>query len=471
MTVELYAHQKDALQFIAPMGRGRAYYALLMEQGTGKTPVVIHDAARRWQQRECDGLLVFAPNGVHTNWTLREIPMHMPVECAHAAWYSGATRAEERALEGLFSADAMRGPLRALTMNWEALHTKDGWEMALRFAMSVRQLFIAGDESQRIKNPKAQSTKALFKLKAQSAIRAILSGTAIVQSPWDAFSQFGFLSPRILETTSYTAFKAEYAELIQGEHLRHILMRSNSEEAAKAKMKYTRIVARDPVTGLPKWRNLEKLNKLIEPYSFRVLKEDCLDLPAKVYTQTFFRMTTQQRKQYVQLREELRLHLEDGTIAPVERLAAITKLSQVVSGYFIVPGTKDQINPIMPREDNPKLKMLMQEIESSVEAGSQVIVWARFQNEIRDICKTLADAGIKHVEYHGAVSQSLRQIAIDAFQSGAARVFVGQQAAGGTGITLTAASTVIYYSNTWSLADRLQSDTLTSSRKTRLMRT
>jgi SNF2 family DNA or RNA helicase len=451
MTIELYDHQKRALEFARP----KFCYALLMEQGTGKTPVVIHDAARRWRERELNGLLVLAPNGVHANWTLRELPAHMPedVPLVSAAWYSSPNRQESAAIDELFR-EHNRSALRVLTMNWEALITKEGWALAQWFANRCQYLFIAADESQRIKNPKAERTKQLFKLRPHAAVRAILSGTAVVQSPWDAFSQFGFLHPNILQTKSYTAFKAEYAELIQGNHLRHILLRGSSEADVERKMKYTQIVARDPVTGMPKWRNLDKLNALIAPHSFRVLKAECLDLPAKVYTQRYFRMSSKQRRAYDLLREELRLKLEDGTIAPVERIASLTKMSQIVSGYFIVPGT-DTVQPIMDPADNPKLGVLMDELE---DCATKTIVWARFRAEIVDIMRQLARAQIPAVEYHGGVSQTGRQQAIDQFQAGEARVFVGQQAAGGTGITLTAASNVIYYSNTWSLEDRLQSE-------------
>lgn len=485
--VQPMKHQHTALAFI----KSKNYYALLMEQGTGKTPVEINDSAQRWGRGEMDGMLVMAPSGVHTNWTLREIPMHMPDWAQHfaATWHASPTKAEARVLDDLYRPEFSRH-LRILAMNWESLITKDGFAMATRFAKSCRQLKIVGDESQRVKNPDAKRTRQLEKLRQFSTYRSILSGTAIVQSPWDAFSQFGFLHRSILQFESYAAFKCEYAEMLPGGHglLRHIVQRHEpgvramfrrEMDAARSEpdemtrrlemnrvetliieelnKRAPKMVAKDEITGLPKWRNLEQLSKLIEPYTFRVLKSECLDLPPKVYTQRFFRMSTGQRKQYNLLKEELRLQLENGTIQPVERIASVTKLSQIVSGYFIVPGTQ-MVNRIMPIEDNPKLKSLMDELDDCLESGAQVIVWARFHAEIEDISKLLSAASIKHVQYHGNVSHSSRQLAIDAFQAGRAKVFVGQQAAGGTGITLTAASNVIYYSNSWSLEDRLQSE-------------
>jgi SNF2 family DNA or RNA helicase len=192
-----------------------------------------------------------------------------------------------------------------------------------------------------------------------------------------------------------------------------------------------------------------------------VLKKDCLDLPEKVYTQTFFRLTPAQLKAYKLLKDDLRLQLEDGRIAPMARIGALTKLSQIVSGYFLVPGTENDVQRIMPTDKNPKFKALLDLLE---DAEGQIIIWARFRVEIEDICQILRKENITHVQYHGGIKRTDRPQAIKDFESGAVRVFVGQQAAGGTGITLIAPNsasdtiTVIYFSNTFALEDRLQSE-------------
>lgn len=455
-----YAHQLRAMQFI--VGRGNRY-ALLMEQGTGKTPVLINDAARRYAEGQVDVLLALAPSGVHSNWVLREIPKHMPRWVQHraAAWYSGPSKAEKEQLASVMEPDT-GNVLRVLAMNWEALTTADGLACAIDFLSSKRRgAFTACDESQRVKSPKAIRTKRLLKhIKPLSDVRAIASGTAILNSPWDAYSQFGYLDTGILKTESYTVFKAEYAELLPPGHglLRHIAQRTRNA--------YTpQIVARD-LEGRPKWRNLAQLDKLIDPWAFRVLKKDCLDLPDKVYTQRFFRMTRDQAARYALLRDDLRLRLEDGiTIKPVARIAALTKLSQVVSGYFIPPGgSSETATRFVPIEDDPKMLSLWDEVEQCLEAGEQVIIWARFHVEIGDICELLRKHEVAHVAYHGGVGRSERSGNIDAFESGRARVLVGQQASGGTGITLVAPHsvaaqmTVIYFSNTFALEDRVQSE-------------
>jgi SNF2 family DNA or RNA helicase len=85
-------------------------------------------------------------------------------------------------------------------------------------------------------------------------------------------------------------------------------------------------------------------------------------------------------------------------------------------------------------------------------------VWARFKEDLRAIAQAFADEGMKVVEYHGDVNDRMREIAVDTFQNGDADVFVGQPQSGGIGLTLTAAETVIYYSNDFNLETRLQSE-------------
>lgn len=445
-----FAHQDRALAWCSRKNE----YALLMEQGTGKTRIVLIDGATRFLRAEIDRVLVLAPNGVHTNWIRRELPAHWPhnvMQPLAAVWYSAPRAEEKNALVAVLSSPLEPSRLRMLAMNWEALNTERGYAEALRFVKGGRCM-IVGDESHFIKSPSASRTRAALRLRTWAAVRVILSGTAIVNSPWDAYSQFGFLNPTILRSASYAAFKAEYAQLLPPGHglLRHISMRTGGAHMPQ-------IVARGE-DGKPIWRNLAQLHALIEPHSFRVLKRDCLDLPEKIYTQRFYRMTPRVAAVYARLLSELRFRLSSGEDHAVDRIASLTKLSQITSGYFIEPGTdpSSQIQTLVSPGENPKLRAAMEEVETAVAEGEQVIVWARFHVELEMLRRALAD--VPHVVYHGEVARQDRSDAIDKFQSGAARVFLGQQAAGGTGITLTAASTVIYFSNTWSLADRLQSE-------------
>lgn len=532
-----YKHQFECLM---KFGRKQAF-ALLAEMGTGKTWIVINNMADLWASKECDAVLVFAPNGVHTNWTRLELPKHMPDWSRYraAAWSATQNKAESASIENLYNqAD---GELRIFTMNWEALQTKRGFEAAQRFANCSRRLMIVCDESDSFKNPSTERAKALMKLKKFSHWRRIMTGTPINNSPFDAFSQFTFLDETILGTTSFFAFKAEYAEMLSQEHglMQHLIEKktkmnhgdrllvrqgvneiyklivANGREelseiatnliqadsatdmnaiircnevlktmfskepspkktlclqwmarveeaimkqrrqvsAASNPRRLPQIVDKDKA-GKPKYRNLEKLSRLIAPHSFRVLKSECLDLPEKIYKTLTFSMTKQQIEVYKKAEEECRIIFE-GEETPFNKLVAVTKLAQITSGYYIHPLADE---PVRIEGENPKLELLAERVQKIVEAGAKVIVWARYRIEIEDICQKLAESGISFVEYHGGTRKSDRIEAIESFQNGDSQVFVGNQQAGGTGITLTAAEFVIYFSNNFSLRDRLQSE-------------
>ena len=441
-----YAYQLTCLNRFGKWGA----FALLAEMGTGKTWIIINNIADLWAAGNVDSVLVLAPDGVHTNWVLKEIPKHMPdwVRMRCAAWSSTAKRKDKQALENLFSVP-YDGEVRILTMNWEALQTKRGFEFAEKFSKASIRLMIVCDESDAIKNPSAARTKALLKLKPYSAYRRIMTGTPINNAPFDAFAQFNFLDESILQTTSFYAFKAEYAQMLQpGDRLLDAIKQ-------KAGTRFTpQVVARDN-DGKPIYRNLDRLAKLIDPYCFRVLKKDCLDLPDKIYKTIYFDLTKEQNAIYKKAKEECRLVVADNTETSFNKLVSLMKLAQITSGYYTHEFSD---GPVRIEGKNPKLNLLIDRVKKIIESGEKIIIWAKYRVEISDIVSLLIENGIAHVEYHGGVGKEGRVCAIDRFQTGDAQVFVGNQQAGGTGITLTAASYMIYFSNNFSLRDRLQSE-------------
>jgi len=434
------AHQLEALRRC----NGRDFYALFMEQGTGKTWTILADAERCYMAGQIDALLVLAPKGVHTNWTLREVPEHLGVPCVAGAWGTGKRlRAELERLLRPRDADEVV-PLRVLTMNYDAVMTKDGWEFAVRFLRATKAM-LALDESHRIKSPSAGRTKRVMRLRPLAQIVRIATGTPMTNAPLDVFSQFEFMEFGLLGTTSYRAFTAEYADIVPNDsHMMKNLIKRNPNAA------FAQIVARNP-DGSKRYRNLDKLQRIIAPHAYRVLKRECLDLPEKIYKQHPFELTPRQRTMYETLEEELRIYLDGGEIETVDGIAAMTKLQQITSGFVNIDGAP----MLLPAKDNPRIDAMLEVVE---DLTGPFIVWARFREELRQISAALSEAGISAREYHGGTSASAREEAVDEFQSGAVRAFIGQPQAGGIGLTLTAAETVIYYSNDFNLGTRLQSE-------------
>lgn len=423
------------------------------EMGTGKTWMMINDMAAKWGESECDAVLVLAPNGVHRAWHHIEIPTHMPtwVHYKSVEWLSTAKKEYKKQLEEIFTVYESR-PLRILTMNWEALQSKRGYDFAERFCSSFSKVMIICDESDAIKNPKAARTKALFKLKPYSKYRRIMTGTMINNSPFDAFTQLTFLDENILGTSSFYSFKAEYAEMLQDNN--PLLQSIRSKMSGGLRSYGTPQIVAKNMDGTPIYKNLDKLNAIIKKHCYRVTKKDCLDLPEKIYKTVYFDLTPEQLVIYKQAKEECRLVFQSDTTT-FNKLVAFGKLSQITSGYYCHPLSEE---PVRIQGPTPKLDLLVDHVLKVVESGEKIIVWAKYRVEIQDIYDRLKDKKISIVQYHGGTTTESRNHAIKSFEQGDAQVFLGNPQAAGIGITLVAASYVIYFSNSFSLRNRLQSE-------------
>lgn len=416
------------------------FFALGAEQGTGKTWMLIADAEWQFNQQRIDAVLVIAPKGVHTNWVLRELPRHASVPINATFWLSGASAKHMRPIQKQLS-NPPAGELIFHAMNVDAVNTKGGFEHAKSFVTKFRTIIII-DESQRIKNPAALRTKRVIELGRLAKSRRIASGTMISNSPLDLFSQFDFLSPGLLGTTSYRAFVAEYAVLLPpGSPLVQDIIRRTGARGCP------QVIARDRA-GTPQFRNIDKLRCLMAPYTFRVTKEECLDLPEKIYQTVFFELESEQRAAYETVKTERHWERDDGELDAFSALTVINKLRQITSGFILVDGV-----PVELRNAQPRIAALKEVVEDS---PGQIIIWASFREELRIIEEELNELGV--VSYHGGTNAADREHAVDSFQKGEARIFLGNPAAAGTGLTLTAAETVIYYSSSFSLEERKQSE-------------
>lgn len=442
MKTEPMAHQVEGIRRLAENPK---YFALAADQGTGKTWMLLADIEHQFNAGLIDAALVIAPKGVHINWIRREIPAHLSVPYRADHWVSGAGLRRQRQRDKLLK-PGQEGELTVFAINIDALNTKDGRAWCERFLHQHRTMSIV-DESSRIKSGTARRTKVAIELGKMSTSRRIASGTMIAQSPLDAFYQFEFLAPRrgLLGTTSYRAFVAEFADVLPPHHplVQHALERSRGRGNPQ-------LIRRDEETGQPVYRNLEKLQNFMAPYTFRVLKEDCLDLPPKVYQTRYYELAPAQRRVYESVEKEMRYMKEDGELDTYSALTKSTKLQQITSNFIM---TEQGVEVIA--KNNPRLDLLQDILE---DISGQCIIWAVYREEIAQIAILLESMGITFVEYHGGTPEAEREIAIDSFQSGGPRVFLANAQAAGIGLTLTNATTAIYYSCGYSLELRLQSE-------------
>jgi len=279
------------------------------------------------------------------------------------------------------------------------------------------------DESSKIKTPGAKRTKALIVLGKHAVIRRILTGTPVTNSPLDIFSQFRFLG-NTLGFDNFYSFKHYFAEWEQ-------------EKNWKTGQRYEVCMG---------FRNLDELTSIIDEHGYRITKEECLDLPDKIYQTRLVELSVEQRKAYNNIADRSLIELESGEELSVANvLTRALRLQQIVGGFL----PKEEFAPAMAIEEkNGRIDCLMDVLE---ESDGKIIIWARFRAELAAIEDAIRKEYGKEsaVSYHGGVDKDDRDINMDTFQdpNSGVRFFIGQQHSGGYGLTLHAATTVIYFSN------------------------
>jgi len=417
-----YAHQLTALE----KSWNRQTYAYFMEMGTGKTKVLIDNLAMLYDKGKVDGALIIAPKGVVGTWYNNEIPAHLPdhIDDVTVLWQANITKQQQEKLDCLFEPEEN---LHILIMNVEALSTTKGKDFAEKFLDSHNTL-MAIDESTTIKNPNAKRTKNILKLSESAKYKRIMTGSPVTKNPLDLYSQCEFLDPWLLDYTSYYAFRNRYAEM----KTMHAHGRS--------------------IQVVDKFKNLGELSDTLKNFSYRVLKEDCLDLPDKIYMKRNIKLTPDQFKIYKQMKDQAIAMLNGKVTSTATVLTQLMRLHQITCGHFTADDGSTQ--PI----SNNRMDELMGVLE---ETEGKAIIWAHYQyditNIIQNVVKKYGEGSI--VDYFGLTPQEERQPNIKKFQDNPrCRFMVGTPSTGGYGITLTAANTVIYYSNGYDLEKRLQSE-------------
>jgi SNF2 family DNA or RNA helicase len=417
-----YAHQLIALE----KSWNKETYAYFMEMGTGKTKVLIDNLAMLYDKGKVDGALIIAPKGVVGTWHNQELPAHLPdhIENVTVLWQANINKKQQDKLDQLFKTGH---ELHLLIMNVEAFSTTKGLNFAQKFLRSHKSL-MAIDESTTIKNPKAKRTKNILSLSKMAKYRRIMTGSPVTKNPLDLYTQCEFLDPFHLNFSSYYAFRNRYAEM----KTMHVSGRS--------------------IQIVGGFRHLDELADSLKPFSYRVLKEDCLDLPDKIYMKREIQLTKEQDELYQQMRKEALATLNGKTVTTMTALTQLMRLHQITCGHFSADdGSVQEIK-------NNRLAELLDVLE---EIEGKAIIWAHYQHDVKNIFKLLEEkyGPGSAVHYYGKTLPEQRDYAIKNFKTNdKVKFFVGTPATGGYGITLVQANTVIYYSNGYDLEKRMQSE-------------
>lgn len=417
---ELFQHQVRAanmamIQFAAKQPAG---FGLLFEMGCGKTLTAIAIMGAMYIRREITRVLVVAPTSVCSVW-----PHDLEAFAAFPFQASVLLGEKEKRLEALrrltdYPETANR--LLVAVINYEATH-REGLKDALQ---DYDADLIICDESQRIKNPGAEQSKAVQKLGDAARFRLILSGTPVQNSVIDLYSQYRFLDPAVFGTNFYT-FRNRYCQM--GGYGGH------------------------EVVG---FQHMDELVRKEHSIALRVTKAECLDLPGQTFVRRYVQLEPAARQLYTQIARASCAELESGEhVTASIVLTKLLRLMQLTGGFVQADGG-DRPRPT----GSAKLDALADILEDYVqEAGQKLVVFARFRPEIAAICQLLEQRGIRYGRIDGEVPMDQRGAIVETFQQDpGVKVFVAQIQTAGLGITLHAASAAVFYSLDFNYANYAQ---------------
>lgn len=466
-------HQKEFFDLF----HNAEFFGNLSEQGTGKTKTIIDICAAKFERGEIDGLLVAAPNegDIPENW-VDQVAIHLPPRIPRLCIRvrsQGQRVGEKKLFARMAAGEIKRAAMIIVTINVEAIRKGSTPFMKLLDLLRKNKIHFHIDESTRIASWTAAQTKGAIKLAANAVSRSISTGTLDRGGPFAVFSQMYFLSPNIIGQPSYTAFKAEYCEMLPPENglVRHIISQRGAKPGSEYEKKLKEIIQlpkRDAL-GRPVFKNLDQLQKIVAKHTYRKLKSECLNIPPKLYAPTrYVDFTPKQKEIYEQVRTEVIAEfVHERRIVQMTidmAMKRLLRLQQICGNYYSPDPDPDQPKQPPKRiekpENNPKIAVIDQ-IITDAESDARGIIWCRFKPEIYEVIEWLsAKFGAQRVVgYHGDMSAAQQVGARKSFldRKSPTQWLVGQIKAG-IGVDMYTASWEYFYSNSYSLEERLQAE-------------
>lgn len=420
---EYNAHKKTASRMV------------LWEQGTGKSKLCIDIAQHLYRESLIDCVVVLAPPGVDRVWYRDQLDEHLIPEVSAGTLRllletkTVSTKKFNRMLgQYIESTDKLLWACVAYPSSITAKMSK-----VLREILLCRKTFLIMDESHYLKNQDALVTRNTSILCSMAEYKRVLTGTPTDGNPFDMYSQVELCQPGYWEEKgihSFAQFKHTFAEIF---------------------------IPIDPFTKRPRryekiksFKNLPKLWGIVEPLVTRVRKKDVLDLPDKLYSKRYIALSTEQQAVYTELKEEY-YTMVDGQDCSIRNVMSwLVKAMRVTCNHI----STDVGDTVHIGKVNPKLEALKDII---AEGEGKFLVWTMFTEDIRIIQNEFGQEMV--AQYYGELSPQERQQEMDRFKNDTeCRVMVLQTRAGAEGLTLTEATTSVYYSNSPRLILRQQSE-------------
>ena len=392
-------------------------FGLYFEMGCGKSLTAIAIMGALFERKEIRRVLVFAPGSVVSVWA-KELEAFAAFPYRFAALLDKDKKKRLRALDGLIA--QQQGNLLVAGINYESSFRDGIFEALMKFAPDL----VICDESQRIKNHKAQQTMAVTDIAKKSKYRLALSGTPITQDVQDLFGQYKFLDPSVFGDNFY-AYRARYCRL-GGFGNKQVVGSKNEDE----------------------------LSQRMYSIAYRVTKNEALDLPSETFMIRTVELDARERKAYDEMRINAYTELsEEDKVEATTVLTKILRLQQIAGGFIRADG-EEKVTQI----GSSKLDALEDILEDYVLGEDRkLVVFARFIPEIDGICRLLERRNICYRRITGDVPLEERGQRVKDFQEDPdVKCFVAQIQTAGLGITLHASSAAVFYSVGYNLADYQQ---------------
>jgi SNF2 family DNA or RNA helicase len=407
-----YRHQINAFNFVCgkfglipSQTMPSAGAALLMEMGTGKTITSIAVAGALYQAGKICRVLVVAPLSILGVWR-EEFAKFADFDYSLAVLEGSAAKKTDTLRH-------MRGsPLQVAVINYES-----AWRLEKELSAWNPDMIIA-DEGHKIKTHNIAASKAMHRLGARARYRLLLTGTVITNKAIDVFSQYKFLNPAIFGQSFYV-FRNRYFDMVGYGNYTPVLKKSMEQD----------------------------LMKRLHSIAFRATKAECLDLPETTDIVRYVELEPAAMKIYRNLVRDSYAELGHSEVTVTNILTRLLRLSQITGGFI----GGDEGSPVQ-RVSTAKEEALGDIVEDVLQSGKKLAVMARFIPEIKAICRMLEKKEIRYSILMGGVKD--REEQVSAFQNDPeVQVFVGQIATAGLGVTLTAASTMVFYSLDYSTSN------------------
>lgn len=462
----LYAHQQAALTKYDKA----TMIPLFHEQGCGKSATTLRIIAERYKRKECDVVLIIAPNKVHTQWALEQIPLWLS-DIDTFVWYSKSSNRQKLI-------PFVEDRLNCVCVNVEQFSTTQTYQKYVKYGLAHKTIIVL-DEATRIKNPTSLRSKRILRCFNQNVMRGravvsstpltvariALTGTPATNSPMDVWAIFEFLQPSYFKQ-NYYAFQRTYCMLylknINGHQLPMLLDYeawlniNNCETFNEAQLKYgidfeSYDIIRKQEKYEGPYKHLEQLKQLIQKTADIVSIKDVLDMPKQVYHTKRLEMEPEQARAYKDMRDKLIAQYKGQTTTAASKISCYCRLQQIATGFITsVPDSDDDPSERVVTwfDKVPKLDQLMCDIE---EIEGQVIVVTHFTAEASRIFEQLSKT------YNCCLITGWKKVgSIDDFKEGKYKVMVANIRVIAFGFNLQNCCHMIFYSNTFSLEDRLQ---------------